>query len=78
MSAPILWAEAFLLFFPTIGFSMIAISAIRWNHLPSSDRLIASFPAQLWFQFVRALKQYLRDVFGVGSQKKKTCVKHVF
>jgi hypothetical protein len=66
VTAPILYAEFFLLFFPTIGFSYMAVSAIRWNHLPSSDRLIASFLAQTWFQFVRASRQYLRDVFGVG------------
>lgn len=66
VSASLLWAEAFLLFFPTIGLSLIAVSAFRWNHLPSSDRLIATFPAQAWFQFVRSFRQYTRDVFGVG------------
>jgi hypothetical protein len=66
VTAPILYAEFFLLFFPTIGFSYMAVSAIRWSHLPSSDRLIASFLAQTWFQFLRASRQYIRDVFGVG------------
>ncbi len=39
VTAPILYAEFFLLFFPTVGFSYMAVSAIRWNHLPSSGTI---------------------------------------
>ncbi len=30
------------------------------------DRMIASFLTQTWFQFLRASRQYVRDVFGVA------------
>ncbi len=61
-----LMAECFFLLFPTIGFSLIAISASRWNRIPSSDRLISPFLSQTAFQFRRALLQYVRDVFGIA------------